>query len=75
MRPRLLGFVDAEIVETLVYHLRERRLTLRLGEEVSSIEVFQEGGIERVRTCLASGKQLVTIRHCRAWGVMGRPAN
>ena len=40
MRPRLLDFVDAEIVESLVYHLRERRVTLRLGEEVSSIEVI-----------------------------------
>jgi NAD(P) transhydrogenase len=41
MRPRLLDFVDAEIIETLTYHLRERRVTLRLGEEVSSIEVFE----------------------------------
>ncbi len=60
VRPRLLDFVDAEIVETLIYHLRERRVTLRLGEEVSSIEVFEKNGIKRVRTCLASGKQIVT---------------
>jgi NAD(P) transhydrogenase len=56
MRSRLLDFVDTEIIETLVYHLRERRVTLRLGEKVSSIEVFEEDGIKRVRTCLASGK-------------------
>ena len=31
MRPRLLDFVDAEIVESLVYHLRERRVTLPHG--------------------------------------------
>ena len=49
MRPRLLDFVDAEIVESLVYHLRERRVTLRLGEEVSSIEVIRENGQNRVR--------------------------
>jgi NAD(P) transhydrogenase len=60
MRHRLLEFADAEIVENLVYQLRERRVTLRLGEEVSSIEVFQENGLDRVRTCLASGKQIVT---------------
>ena len=60
MRPRLLGFVDAEIVDTLAYHLRERRMILRLGEEVSSVEPFEEAGIRRVRTCLASGKRLVT---------------
>jgi NAD(P) transhydrogenase len=68
MRPRLLDFVDAEIVETLTYHLRERRVTLRLGEEVSSIEVFQEDGIKRVRTCLASGKQIVTDKALASMG-------
>ncbi|MBV8139099.1 MAG: Si-specific NAD(P)(+) transhydrogenase [Deltaproteobacteria bacterium] len=60
MRPRLLGFVDAEIIDTLTYHMRERRMVLRLGEEVSSVEPFEEAGIRRVRTRLASGKQLVT---------------
>jgi hypothetical protein len=79
MRPRLLEFVDAEIVESLVYHLRERRVTLRLGEEVSSIEVFseggfervREGGFERVRTCLASGKQIVTDKALSSRGRNG----
>jgi NAD(P) transhydrogenase len=71
MRPRLLDFVDAEIVETLTYHLRERRVTLRLGEEVSSIEVFQEDGIKRVRTCLASGKQIITDKALASMGRNG----
>jgi len=71
MRPRLLDFVDAEIVETLIYHLRERRVTLRLGEEVSSIEVFEENGIKRVRTCLASGKQIVTDKALSSMGRNG----
>jgi NAD(P) transhydrogenase len=74
MRPRLLEFVDAEIVETLVYHLRERRVTLRLGEEVSSIELFSEGGFERVRTCLASGKQIVTDKALSSRGRNGATA-
>ena len=33
-RPRLLEFADQEIVEALCYHLRDHRVTLRLGEEV-----------------------------------------
>ncbi len=71
MRPRLLDFVDAEIVESLVYHLRERRVTLRLGEEVSSIEVIRENGQNRVRTCLASGKQIVTDKALSSTGRNG----
>jgi len=31
-RPRLLPFVDAELIETLDYHLRAKRVLLRLGE-------------------------------------------
>jgi len=72
LRPRLLDFVDAEIVETLIYQLRERRMTLRLGEKVSSIEVFEENGIKRVlRTCLASGKQIVTDKALSSMGCNG----
>src|SRR2546430_17343897 len=37
-RPRLLEFADAEMVEALCYHLRARRVTLRLNEEVESVE-------------------------------------
>jgi NAD(P) transhydrogenase len=37
-RPRLLEFADAEIVEALSYHLRDHRVTLRLNEEVESVE-------------------------------------
>jgi NAD(P) transhydrogenase len=37
-RPRLLEFADQEIVEALSYHLRDRRVTLRLNEEVESVE-------------------------------------
>jgi NAD(P) transhydrogenase len=54
--------------------LRERRVTLRLGEEVSSIEVFSEGGFERVRTCLASGKQIVTDKALSSRGRNGATA-
>jgi NAD(P) transhydrogenase len=37
-RPRLLEFADAEIVEALSYHLRDHRVTMRLNEEVQSVE-------------------------------------
>ena len=33
-RPRLLEFADQEIIEALSYHLRDSRVTMRLGEEV-----------------------------------------
>jgi len=37
-RPRLLEFADAEMVEALSYNLRDHRVTLRLNEEVDSVE-------------------------------------
>src|ERR1017187_6947584 len=37
-RPRLLEFADNEIVEALSYHLRDHRVTMRLNEEVASVE-------------------------------------
>ena len=58
--PRLLEFVDAEIVDTLVYHLRQKRVTLRLNEEVTWMEPFDDERGERVRIRLVSGKQIVS---------------
>ena len=57
-RPRLLGFVDHEIIDTLVYQMRQNRITLRLGEEVAGLERFSDGLGEKVRIKLASGKQI-----------------
>src|ERR1700728_2546251 len=37
-RPRLLEFADSEMVEALSYHLRDSRVTMRLNEEVDSVE-------------------------------------
>jgi NAD(P) transhydrogenase len=59
-RDRLLPFVDHEIIDTLVYHLRQNRVTLRLGEEVSRLEPVHDKKGERVCIHLASGKQIVT---------------
>jgi NAD(P) transhydrogenase len=44
-RPRLLEFADAEIVEALSYHLRDQCVTLRLNEEVASVEEKPDGGV------------------------------
>jgi NAD(P) transhydrogenase len=44
-RPRLLEFADGEIVEALAYHLRDHRVTLRLNEEVASVEETPGGGV------------------------------
>jgi NAD(P) transhydrogenase len=44
-RPRLLEFADAEMVEALSYHLRDNRTTMRLNEEVVSVEETPEGGV------------------------------
>ena len=57
---RLLPFVDREIMDALVYHLRENRAAFRLGETVSGLEPFSESGSTKVRIHLASGKQIVT---------------
>lgn len=44
-RPRLLEFADSEIVEALSYHLRDSRVTMRLNEEVSSVEDMPDGSV------------------------------
>jgi NAD(P) transhydrogenase len=44
-RPRLLEFADQEIVEALSYHLRDSRVTMRLNEEVESVEENEDGTV------------------------------
>src|SRR6202012_4653281 len=44
-RPRLLEFADAEMVEALSYHLRDHRVTMRLSEEVASVEEAPDGSV------------------------------
>ena len=57
-RRDLLSFVDTEIIETLIYHLRQNRVTFRLGEEVDYIETFSDTN-ESVRISLKSGKKIL----------------
>ena len=56
MRPRLLSFVDEEIIGALAYHLRQQRVTIRLGEKVENVEIESD----KVITHLASGKRIIT---------------
>jgi NAD(P) transhydrogenase len=76
-RHRLLPFVDSEIIDMLVYHLREDRVTMRLGEEVSGMELITDAYGDRVRIHLASGKQVVTDAALYSVGRTGatRPLN
>jgi NAD(P) transhydrogenase len=70
-RPRLLPFVDGEIIETLAYQLRQNRVTLRLGEEVSGIEPINDEHGARVNIHLASGKQIITEKALYSIGRTG----
>jgi NAD(P) transhydrogenase len=70
-RPRLLPFIDAEIVDTLAYQLRENRVTLRLSEGVSSIEHVKDEHGDRVKIHLDSGKQVVAEKALYSIGRTG----
>lgn len=74
-RPRLLTFVDYEVIDTLVYQMRQNRMTLRLGEEVSGLERFSDERGERVRITLASGKQIQAERALYSIGRTGATGN
>ena len=62
----LLPFADAEISESLAYHLRQRGVTLRLGETVFDIEYSRDGRGVHVKVMLESGKQIVSdaVMYC-----------
>ncbi len=55
-RPRLLEFADVEMVEALTYNMRDQRATLRLTEEVESVEELPDG---KVAANLASKKRII----------------
>ncbi|WP_059020375.1 Si-specific NAD(P)(+) transhydrogenase [Mycobacterium sp. M26] len=53
-RDSMLEFCDPEIVESLRFHLRDLAVTFRFGEEVTAVDVGENGTV----TTLASGKQI-----------------
>ncbi len=65
-RPRLLQIADTEIADTLAYHLRQKRVTLRLSENVFDVEYLRDRLGDRVRVKLESGKQVVSdaVMYC-----------
>ena len=73
-RPQLLDFVDREIADHLVHHMRESRVTLRLGEGVEAIDQYDDDRGEHVRIQLASGKKIVTQKALYAVGRTGAVA-
>ena len=69
MRPRLLSFVDEEIIGALVYHLRQQRVTFRLGEKVTSVSYDEN--TDKVITQLESGKRVITEKALYSIGRTG----
>ena len=49
-RPRLLEFADSEMVEALSYHLRDSRVTMRLNEEVETVEEIAGGVVATLQS-------------------------
>lgn len=56
-RDKLLDFVDREIVDTLVYHMRRENVTFRLGEAVAKVFIDERDSIV---TELESGKRVIS---------------
>lgn len=56
-RDTVLDFLDNEIVDELLHHLRDRGMTIRLGEKVTEIGKDKRG---RAITHLASGKKVAS---------------
>ena len=69
-RPRLLPFIDTEIMDALAFHMRERRMTLWLGEEVSGLDL-DAGDDGKVRIHLSSGKHIVAEKALYSIGRSG----
>ena len=67
-RPRLLEFADAEMVEALMYNMRNQRATMRLNEEVESVEESPDG---KVIANLVSKKRVIADALLYAVGRQG----
>ena len=68
-RPTLLDFVDRELIDGLLYHMRRRGSTFRLGETVASVRIDERGRVEAI---LESGKR---VRSEALLYTIGRQAN
>jgi NAD(P) transhydrogenase len=70
-RPQLLSFVDQEITDALIHQMRQNRATMRLGEDVTNIELCTENGQRRVRIVLKSKKHIVADKALYSIGRLG----
>ena len=70
-RTHLLPFIDREITSHLAHHMQQNRATLRLGEEVSTLELVEDDKGGRVKVMLASGKQIITDKALYSIGRTG----
>jgi len=59
-RTKLLPFVDEEIIDTLIHLMRQERVTMRLGEGVSGMELVDGEHGRMVHIALESGKHINT---------------
>jgi NAD(P) transhydrogenase len=67
-RERPLDFVDNEIEDALIYHLRDAGMTIRFGETVSQVSRNSSG---RIEICLQSGKETTAEALLFSAGRMG----
>jgi len=70
-RPRLLEFVDAEVIDSLVYNMRRNRVTLRMAEKVTGLETAEDERGQHVRIKLKSGKQIYADKALYSIGRQG----
>jgi len=70
-RPRLLEFVDTEIIDSLVYNMRRNRVTLRMAEKVTGLETVEGDRGRHVRIQLKSGKQIFADKALYSIGRQG----
>ncbi len=56
-RKSLLEFLDGEMVDSLIYHMRDMNCVFRLGERVARVDSYEQGGV--VAT-LDSGKRVIS---------------
>lgn len=70
-RHQLLSFIDEEVSAELCHHLREARVTLRLGETVKNLEIVRTETGQRVRLNLDSGKTIITEKALYSVGRTG----
>lgn len=71
-RPHPLDFVDQEIADALLFHMRDQGMVLRFGETVSKIAPEASG---RVRIVMQSGKELLSDFVMFAAGRQGATAD